>query len=175
MKNGLLYSTEIVLKKRVSQLLRTHWRLLKILKTGNKSVWSNSFWYMKVYIFSKCIQYTIHWDKTQIFKKCPLDEIIDPKKMSFFFFLKLQLIPVLLLICDSYMSWSARFVSLKQCVGFFIFDSDSFLLKFKYIFQQNAWTLWLLNVIISFKIKVIEKPHTVLLPNVWFLSCSTKF
>ena len=64
---------------------------------------------------------------------------------SFFFFLKLQLITVLLLICDSYMSWSARFVSLKLCVVFSIFDSVSFLLKFIFLFN------------------IIEKPDTVLL------------
>ena len=27
----------------------------------------------------------------------------------------------------------------------------------------------------SVKIKIIEKPHTVLLPDVWFLSCNKKF
>ena len=31
------------------------------------------------------------------------------------------------------------------------------------------------NVIIPFKIKIIEKPHTVLLPDIWFLSCNKKF
>ena len=42
--------------------------------------------------------------------------------MSSFYFYELQLITVLLLICDSYMSWSTRFVSLKLFVGFSIFD-----------------------------------------------------
>ena len=41
-------------------LLRIHWRLLKILKTSYKIVWSNVFWYVKVYIFWKFIQYTLH-------------------------------------------------------------------------------------------------------------------
>ena len=50
--------------------------------------------------------------------------------MRSFFFRKLQLITVLLLIRDSYMSWSTRFDSLKKRVGFFIFDSVLFLLKF---------------------------------------------
>ena len=36
-------------------------------------------------------------------------------------------------------------------------------------------TLWLLNVITPFKIKIIEKPHTVLLPDLWFLNCNKKF
>ena len=48
--------------------LRIHWGLLEILEISNKSVQSNVFWYAKVYIFWKCIQYTIHSDKTQISK-----------------------------------------------------------------------------------------------------------
>ena len=45
-----------------------------------------------------------------------------------------------------------------------------------YIFaQQKVWTLWLWNVIVSFKIKIIGKPHTVLLPDLWFLNCNKKF
>ena len=55
--------------------------------------------------------------------------------MPTFFFRELQLITVLLLICDSYMSWSKKFVSLKLCVRFSIFDSVSFSLKF--IFLNN--------------------------------------
>ena len=50
-------------------------------------------------------------------------------KVLSFVFRELQLFTVLLLICDSYMSWSTRFVSLKLCVGSFIFDSVSFLLS----------------------------------------------
>ena len=38
--------------------------------------------------------------------------------MPSFFFHKLQLITVLLLTCDSYLSQSKRFVSRKLCVGF---------------------------------------------------------
>ena len=56
--------------------------------------------------------------------------------MPSFFFHKLQLITVLLLICDSYMSWSTRLASLKLCVGFSIFDSVSFLLKFIFLFGK---------------------------------------
>ena len=66
------------------------------------------------------------------------------------------------------MSWNIKvvfIVSLKLCVGFSIFDFVSFLLK----------TLSPYNVIIPFKAKVIEKPHTVLLPDLWFWSCNKKF
>ena len=110
--------------------LMIYWRLSTILKTSNKSVWSNAFWYVKVCIFWKCIQYTIHWDKMQMLKNFNSDKINGT-----FFFRELQLITVLLLICDSYMSWSTRFVSLKLCVGFSIFDSVSFLLKFIILFN----------------------------------------
>ena len=56
--------------------------------------------------------------------------------MPSFFFRELQLITVLLLICDSYMSWNTRFVSLKLCVGFSIFDAVSFLLKFIFLLDK---------------------------------------
>ena len=111
---------------------RIHWRLSTILKRSNKSVWSNVFWYVKVFIFWKCIQYTIHWDKTQIFKKLPAYKVNDTKKCPLFSFTSSNS-TVLLLICDSYMSWSTRFVSLKLCVEFSIFDSVSFLLKFIFL------------------------------------------
>ena len=64
------------------------------------------------------------------------------KKLSVFF-QALQLIRVLLLIYDSYIRWSTRFVSLKLCVRLSIFDSISFLLQFIVFVQQNAWTIWI--------------------------------
>ena len=57
--------------------------------------------------------------------------------MRSFLFRKLKLMIVLLLIRDSYMSWSTRFISLKVCVGFSIFDSVSFLLKFIFLFKKK--------------------------------------
>ena len=51
-------------------------------------------------------------------------------KNTLFFIRNLQLITVLLLICDSYMSCSTRFASLKLWVGFSICDSVSFLVEF---------------------------------------------
>ena len=92
--------------------------------------------------------------------------------MPFFFFRELQLITGLPLIWDFYISWGTVFVSLRVCVGFSIFDSVPFLLKFIFFFQQNAWTIWLQNVIILFKIKIIQS-HTQFCPG--FLSCNSKF
>ena len=60
--------------------LRIHGRLLTILKISNKSVWSNVFWYVKEYIFWKCIQYTLHWDKIQMLKKFPTTKKKKKKK-----------------------------------------------------------------------------------------------
>ena len=45
-----------------------------------------------------------------------------------------------------------------------------FRFRFVYIFaQQKAWTLYLWNVTIHFKIKITEKQHTFLLPDPWVL------
>ena len=66
--------------------LRLHWRLSTILKTSNKSVWSNVFWYVKACIIWKCIQYTIRWDKSQMLKK-----IHSGQNIRTFVFLKLCL------------------------------------------------------------------------------------
>ena len=60
-----------------------------------------------------------------MFKKFPSGKINDTKKTIFFFFWELPVITALLLIYDSYMSWSTRFVSLKSFVEFSIFDSVS--------------------------------------------------
>ena len=45
---------------------------------------SNDFWYVKVCIFWKCIQYTIHWDKSQMLKKISCDKMNDTKNALFF-------------------------------------------------------------------------------------------
>ena len=153
--------------------LRIHWKLLAILKrskvfeemdtlkafhdfkTYYRSAWSNVFWYVKVYIFWKFIEYTnakkIFFGPNKRYKKYILFSFASSA--------------VLLLICISYTSWSTWFNSLKLCEEFSIFDSVSILSKFVCFFIP-----WLWNVIISFKMKIIEKPHTVSLPNFWFLS-----
>ena len=82
-----------------------------------------------IYIFWKFIQYTMHWDK-----KNPSEKMTVTKNAPFFF-PELQLITVLLSIHNSYVRWSARFISLKLCVGFSIFDSVLFLLKLVFLFS----------------------------------------
>ena len=110
-------------------------------KKKKKSVWSTVFWHVKVWIFRKYIQYTMHWVKAQILKKISLTKSTIQKIPSFFF-RELQLITVLLLICDYYMSCSTRFVSLKLRVGFSIFNGNgisisiSVLLKFIFLLNK---------------------------------------
>ena len=55
-------------------LLRIHWRLSTILKISKK-VYKVMFFDMLKYIFWKCIQYTMHWDKTQMLQNFPLHKI----------------------------------------------------------------------------------------------------
>ena len=111
-------------------LLKDTLRAFGNFKNKQKSVWSNVFWYTKV------CKYTIHWDKTKMFKKISFGQNRQYKKRPLVFFRKLRPITVLYLICDSYMSWSLRFVSLKVCVGVSIFDSVSLLLKFIILFNK---------------------------------------
>ena len=94
-----------------------------------KNVRKNVFWYIKVSIFWKCIQYTIHWGKTQMLTKFPLEKTNGTKNYLFF-----------LLQAPTHHSFTfnLRFLyelkhkdsSIKICMGFSIFDSISFLLKF---------------------------------------------
>ena len=49
-------------------------------------------WYVKVDILRKFVQYIIHWDKTQMFKKNSYGQNKRYKKCTLFFFRELQLI-----------------------------------------------------------------------------------
>ena len=65
------------------------------------------------------------------------------KKVHFFFFCVLQLMTVLLLIYNSYASWSTWFISLKLFVGFRIFYSISFLLNLTFCSTKSMSSLTL--------------------------------
>ena len=67
-------------------------------------------------------------------KKFPLGKI-NVTKNALFFLRKFQLITVL--IGNSPSSLGTRLISLKLCVGVFIFDSVSFLLKFTFLFNKK--------------------------------------
>ena len=128
-------------------------------------------WYVKVCIFWNCIQYTIHWDKTNIKK---FGQNKRHKKCRHFSFASSN---------SSDFTFILRFLyELKHKVGLsnHLSGISHFWFNFVtikgYIFgQQNAWTLWLWNIIIPFKIKIIEQPHSILLPDLWSLSCSKNF
>ena len=103
---------------------------------NQQGVWSNVFWYIKVCASWNFIQYTVHWDKTQMLKIFPSDKKKNGTKNGLFFFRKPQLMTVLLLICNSLMSLSTKFISLKLCVEIYVFDSVSFLLKLIFLFNK---------------------------------------
>ena len=161
-----------------SQVWENFWQpkdTLKALddfKNKQKSVWTNVFWYVIICIFWKCIQYTSHWDQTQMLKKFfRINQTVQ--KMPSFFLRELRLISF---------TFNLQFLyELKRKVRLFKTVCGIFHVRFRSVFikvydfvQQNAWTLWLYIVIIPFKIKIIKKPHIVLLPDVWFLSCNKK-
>ena len=122
--------------------LRIYWRLSTILKANNKSVWSNVFWYGKVCIFWKCIQYTIHWDKTKMLKKFPSDKINGTKNALFF----LSRAPT-----HHSFTFNLRFlyelkhkIHLSKTVwGIFHFRFCFIFIKVCIFVKQNAWILWL--------------------------------
>ena len=123
-------------------ILRTHWRLSAILKISKKVYEVMFFWYVKVCIFWKCIWYTIHWDKTQIFKNFPSDKINGAKNALFF-----------LLQAPTHYSFTFNLWFLyelkhkvrlsKTVCGIFHFWFRFVFIKVYIFVQQNAWTLWL--------------------------------
>ena len=144
------------------------------MQTSNKAVWSNVFWYVTVYIFWKFIQYPMHWDKTQIFLKIIFAKDKRNKNWVLSFFHELQLITVLLLILDSYMSWSTSLVSLKVYVNFPLSILPRFYWKLYFCWRKYMASLTL-NRHFLLQIKIMEKLRRVLLSELWFLSCNTKF
>ena len=122
-------------------ILRIHWSLSTILETSRKSVWSNIFWYGKVCIFLKCIQYTIHWDKEQILKKFTSDKLGGTKNVLFF----LSGAPTR----HSFTFNLPSLYELKQEVRLSKTVYGNFHCRFHFVFitvhifiQPNAWTLW---------------------------------
>ena len=129
-------------RSRSKKFLRIHWRLSTILELSNKSLWSNAFWYVKVCIFWKRIQYTIHRGEIQILKKFLWDKINGSKNELFF-----------LSRASTHHSFTfnLRFLyELKHKVRLSKTVCGIFHFRFRFVFikvyifvQQNAWTLWL--------------------------------
>ena len=118
-----------------NSMLKDTLKAFSDFKNKQKSISSNVFWYVKTCIFWKCIQYTIHWDKTQMLKKIPSDKINGTKNALFF----LSRAPT-----HHSFTFNLRFLyELKHKVrlyktvrGIFIFDSVLFLLKFIFLFNK---------------------------------------
>ena len=136
------------------------------------------FWYVKVCIFWECIQYIIHWDKTQTLKKMgsfgPFNlsgKVKGPKDSIFFlpwapthhsFTFNLRLLHEL--------EHKVRLSKTVSGIFHFVF------IKVYIFVQQNAWALWyFLDIIIPFKTEMIEKPHTISLLELGLSSCNKKF
>ena len=88
-----------------------------------------SIYILKLYSVHYTLSYStnvkkIPFGQDKWYKICPLFSFTSSNSL------------VLLLICDSCMSWRATFVSLKPCVGFAIFHSASLLLKFIFLFNK---------------------------------------
>ena len=115
-------------------VLKDTLKAINNFQNKQKSVRSNVFWYIKVSIFWKCIQYTIHWGKTQMLKQFPLEKINGTKSALFFSLLHAP--------NHHSFTFNLRFLlkhkdsSIKNCMGFSIFNSVSFLLKFIFLLNK---------------------------------------
>ena len=105
--------------------------------------WSNVFWYVKVWIFWKCIQYTVHWSKTQLSKKKNLLDKTNGRENALSFIPRAPNHPCF--------SFNLRFVyelKLKVCLTKTVCRTFHFRFRFAffkiYIFvQQSTAILWL--------------------------------
>ena len=141
--------------------------LSTIFKTSKKV-------YEVMFSFWKCIQYTIYRDKRVLLKKFPSDKINSTKNTLFFF---------LWAPTHHSFTFNSQFLyelKHKACIyttlcGIFHFRFRFLSIKVYIFVQQNQMTLWLSNLVIPFKIKIIEKPHAVLHSDVWFFKCNKRF
>ena len=130
--------------------------------------------YSGMYVYSGIIFNTLYIEIKHILKKFPSNKINGTENALFF----LSRAPT-----HHSFTFNLRFLyELKHKVRLSKTVFGIFHFRFRFVFikvyifvQQNVWTLWLYNVITPFKMKIIEKPHTVLLPHVWFINCSKKF
>ena len=79
-------------------LLQSHTEFKRILWRNFLTYYFCSYYssMVKVYIFLKFIQYTIHWDKTQMLKKASFGKTLQ--KVHHFFFCELQFITITTII-----------------------------------------------------------------------------
>ena len=114
----------------------------------------------------KFIQYSIHLDKIQTLQKIISDKISITRN-ALFFFRELQLIAILLLICNSDMSWSTKLVS-QSIWGIFHFRYHSIAicgcLQYSFFIIRIIWILS--NIWFMF----IYLKRLILIVNGWLLT-----
>ena len=137
--------------------LRIHWSLWRILKTSNKSVRSNNFWYLKVDIFWNFIQY-IGWDKTLRWNTNVFFSFTRSNSFTFN--------PQFLHELNHKVHLS------KNMYGIFGFQFCLVLIKVCSTKSMECLTLKCHN---HFSNQSNRKATHSLLPDVWFLSCNKKF
>ena len=157
----------MVLKDYHSICFKNTLKVFGDFKNKLKSVWNNAFWYVEV-----CFN-TLYTEVKQILKKFPSYKINDTKNALIF----ISGAPI-----HYSFTFNLRFLyelKHKVCLsetlcGFFHFRISFVFIKVYIFVQKNSWTLWLKNVTIPFKIKIMKKPHMFLLSDLWFLSYNKK-
>ena len=126
--------------------------------------------------FWKCIQYTIHWGKTNV-KDFPSNKI-NGTKNALFFFCDLQFIQFY------FYTLKVRFLyELKRKIRLSKTVCGILHFRFRFVFIKVYLYFCLtkgkdsltLKRHAPFKIKIMQKPRSVLLPNLGFLSWKKKF
>ena len=117
------------------------------------------FWYIKVCILCKCIQYTKHWDRTQILNKFSSNKINGTKNAPFFSRVSTR-------HSFTFNVWFLYELKHKVRLSKTVCEIFHFLFRFAFVkvyinVHQNGWTLWLFD--------------RVLLPDLWCLSCNKNF
>ena len=140
MEDKILQNSIQVMK--IKKLLKDPLKALYNFKNKQKSAWSNVFWCVKVRVLWKCIQYSIHWDKTQMLKKIPFDKISGTKNALFFL---LRAPTNQSFTFNLWFLYELKYkVRLSKTVCRIFHFWFLFVFIEVYIFvQQNPWTLWL--------------------------------
>ena len=133
------------------------------------------FWYEKyVCIFSKFLQYTIHWGKTQILKKFPSDKRND-KKNVLLFLSRVRTHHSFTFNMQSLDELKLKVRRSKRVCGIFYFKFHFIFIK-AYIFVREKTGSLTLKRCNSFKIENNRKAtHTHFLLDLWFLTFNKKF
>ena len=118
--------------------------------------------YVKIYIFWNFIQYTIHWDNTSI-KRVSFWQNKRYKNTSFFH----SRAPTHHSL--TFNSWFCYELKRKVHLFKYVWDFPFSVLS-RFDLSFNFCSITSMD-----KLKIIEKPHTFLLPDLRLLSCNNKF